>query len=163
MTVSPRTLILGWGNPGRRDDGLGPALVHLVANRSIDGLTLETDYQLQIEDAADVARFERVIFVDADRCGPEPFSCRRIAPADSGLGFSSHSVSPEALLALTRDLFDRQPEAWLLGIRGYEFDELQEGLSPRAEENLSAAAMYLTSSLRSAGDPLSSCEVQHEC
>lgn len=149
MKGAPRTLILGWGNPGRRDDGLGPALARLVAERSIDGLNVDTDYQLQIEDAADVARYDRVIFADADRTGPEPFSCRRLRPASSGLGFSSHSVSPGALLALTRDLFHRQPEAWLVGIRGYEFDELRESLSSRAQENLSVAAMYLASALRS--------------
>lgn len=181
MRRAPKTLILGWGNPARQDDGLGPALVSILADRSIDGLTVDTDYQLQIEDAADVARYDRVVFVDADRSGPEPFSCRRLEPSTSGLGFSSHSVPPGALLALTRDLFHRQPEAWLVGIRGYEFDRLHEGLSSRAVENLSATAVYLTSSLGSGrlekipraadcgssgpttGHSSSSREVQHEC
>jgi hydrogenase maturation protease len=167
----PKTLILGWGNPGRSDDGLGPALARIVADRSIDGLTVDTDYQLQIEDAADVARYDRVVFVDADRTGPEPFSCRPLEPAESGLSFSSHSVSPAALLALTRDLFHRQPEAWLVGIRGYEFDELRESLSSRARENLSATAMYMAWALRSGeltqvppAEPSTlSDEVGHEC
>jgi hydrogenase maturation protease len=142
------TLVLGWGNPGRGDDGLGPALAELLGERAIAGVEVESDYQLQVEDAADCARHERVIFVDADRSGLEPFSCRRLAPTTSALSFSSHSVSPGGLLALTRELFGREPEAWLVGVRGYEFDSFHEGLSRRARTNLNAAADYLGSALR---------------
>jgi hypothetical protein len=51
-------------------------------------------------------------------------------------------------LALTRELFGHQPEAWLVGVRGYEFDSFHEGLSQRARANLAAAADYLRSALR---------------
>lgn len=152
MTASPRTLVLGWGNPARGDDGLGPALVDLLAGSQECGaaeqLTVESDYQLQIEDAAELARHDRVVFVDADRRGEEPFSCRRLGPAEGGLSFTSHSVSPGALLALARDLFGRQPEAWMVGIRGYRFGGFDEGLSPEAEANLGRAAEFLRCALR---------------
>ncbi len=149
MSERPKTLLLGWGNPGRQDDGLGPALAGLVEAGAIDGVTVDTDYQLQIEDAAEIARHERVVFVDADSRGPEPFSCQRLRPSSTPLSFSSHSVSPAALLALSERLFGRLPEAWLVGVRGYRFDELEERLSPGARENLNAAASYLSSALRS--------------
>ncbi len=148
MSSPAKTLLLGWGNPGRQDDGLGPALARLVDGGSIEGVTVDTDYQLQIEDTAEIARHDRVVFIDADRRGPEPFSCRRLHPASSVLSFSSHSVSPAALLSLTERLFDRLPEAWLVGVRGYRFDELEEELSSGAKENLRAAASYLSSALR---------------
>ena len=141
------TLVLGWGNPGRGDDGLGPALAELVGERAAGRVDVESDYQLQIEDAAQCAGHRRVIFVDADRSGPEPFSCRRLAPAASGFGFTSHSIAPSGLLALTRRLFDREPEAWLVGVRGYDFDTFHEGLSRRARANLAAAADYLSAAL----------------
>ena len=159
MSDGTKTLLLGWGNPGRQDDGLGPALALLVAGDSIDGVTVDTDYQLQIEDAAEIARHERVVFVDADRSGPAPFSCRRLHPSSSGLSFSSHSVSPAALLTLSQRLFGRLPEAWLVGVRGYRFDELEEELSSGARENLRAAASYMSSALRSGRLE----EVRHEC
>jgi hydrogenase maturation protease len=139
------TLILSWGNPGRRDDGLGPALAAALEERRPPNVTVETDYQLQIEYAADVALHERVVFVDADRMGDGPFRMRRLAPGDRRLSFSTHSVAPEAVLALTKDLFDAEPEAWLLGIKGYEFDGFGQGLSARAKANLSAAVRYLSS------------------
>ena len=141
------TLLLGWGNDGRRDDGLGPALVALLGERSPAGLTASSDYQLQVEDACEVARYHRVIFVDADRSGPEPFSFHRIYPTASSLSFSSHSVTAGGLLALTRELFGGEPEAWLLGIRGYDFDRFESSLSAPARENLLAAADFVAEAL----------------
>ncbi|KAB2969316.1 MAG: hydrogenase maturation protease [Thermoanaerobaculia bacterium] len=142
-----RTLILAWGNPGRRDDGLGPALAAAVGALELPGVTVESGYQLQVEDAAEVARYERVLFVDADRGGAGPFRVRSLEAAPGGLGFSTHSVAPGQLLALCRDLFGSEPEAWLLGIRGYDFDEFGEGLSDRACANLASATGYVRDAL----------------
>ncbi len=141
-STSRGTLILGWGNPGRQDDGLGPALAAAIGVDPPTAVAVETDYQLQVEDAAEVARFDRVLFVDADRRGPAPYSLRRIEANDHRMSFSTHSVAPEAVLALSRDLFGAEPEAWLLGIRGYEFDDFGEGLSaPGAREPRSSGAL----------------------
>lgn len=133
------TLILAWGNPGRRDDGLGPALVAALGDAAPPGVTLESCYQLQIENAAEVARHDRVLFVDADRSGPAPYSLRRLESAAGRSSFTTHSVAPEAILGLARVLFGAAPEAWLVGIRGYDFDGFGEHLSARARVNLEAA------------------------
>ena len=53
--------------------------------------------------------------------------------------FTTHSVSPQALLAMGRDCFGAEVEGYSLGIRGYDFDDLGEGLSRRARANLAAA------------------------
>ena len=151
VTRSPDTLILGWGNPGRGDDGLGPELVRVIGERGLPGVVTDSDYQLQIENGAQVARYRRVVFVDADRTGAEPFWLDRLLPQDGGWTFSTHSVSPATVLALARDLFQAEPEAWLLGIRGYEFDEFHEQLSTRARSNLDEAVEFLTSAVRGGG------------
>ena len=143
------TLILAWGNPGRLDDGLGPALAEAVADMGLPKVEVISDYQLQVEHAAEIADRRTVIFADADRQGSAPFSLERIHAAANGLGFSTHSVSPAALLALARDLFDCEPEAWLLGIRGYEFDDFGERISAGARENLAAAVAHLEAAVRS--------------
>ncbi len=145
------TLILGWGNPGRLDDGLGPAFAETLETMDLPGVEVDADYQLQIEDAAEVASFERVVFDDADRSGAEPFWLRRLDSSPNGAAiasFTTHSVSPGAILTMTRELFDAEPEAWLLGIRGYEFSEFGEGLSERAKENLRQAVEFVSSALR---------------
>ena len=147
--MKPKTLILGWGNPGRGDDGLGPAFVQALSEAGLAGVVTDSDYQLQVEDAAEIARFDRVLFVDADRAGAEPFWLGRLQPEAASLAFSTHSVSPAAVLALARDLFQAEPEAWILGIRGYEFDEFEERLSDGAQRNLGAAVSAIESAMQS--------------
>ena len=145
---TPGVLILGYGNPGRLDDGLGPALAEAIQARSLPGVTVEADYQLTVEDAAELARHRVVIFADADAAGPAPFSLTRLEPSSQPLSFSTHSVEPGDVLALAVELFGAEPEAWVLGIRGYEFDAFGERLSERAKANLDAAVQYLEAAMR---------------
>ena len=84
---------------------------------------------------------------DADTIGAEPFGFCRIEPVRA-VSFSSHSVQPQALLALAEDLFGRRVEGYLLGIRGYAFNEYAERLSERAKANLLAAIPFIEEVVR---------------
>ncbi len=138
-----KTLIIGYGNPGRLDDGLGPALAARLEALDIPGVTVDSNYQLTVEDAASAAQHDVVIFADAHvSCAP-PFSFTRLEPADDAGSFSTHHVEPEAVLALAKDLFSSTPDTFALGIRGYEFNEFGERLSDGARENLDAALEFL--------------------
>lgn len=142
-----RVLVFGYGNPGRRDDGLGPALAAAIESREIPGVVVESNYQLSVEDAALAAEYDTVVFADAAVAGPEPYEFRSIAPrADTS--FTSHHVTAEAVLALAQDLFQKVPQAYMLSIRGYEFNEFHEALSQGAQANLEAAAAFLADHLR---------------
>ncbi len=136
-----RVLVLGYGNPGRQDDGLGPAAAAVLEELGLPRVTVASDYLLNIEDAADAAEHDWVLFLDAAEAGPEPFSVREVAPADE-LAFTSHIVKPEVILGICRKHLGRTPRAWLVGIRGYEF-ELEEGLTEGARGNLDATVAYL--------------------
>ncbi len=173
MSASPaRVLLLGYGNPGRLDDGLGAALAEQVERLGLPGVRVEADYQLCLEDAEAAARHEVVIFADAATSGSEPFSFRRVEPA-RGLSFSTHSLRPEAVLGLASELFGARPEGYLLGIRGYAFDEYDETLTERGRANLAAAAAFVERVCRDgsfaqaaglhpggAAGPAESCEVE---
>jgi hydrogenase maturation protease len=137
-----RVLVIGYGNPGRLDDGLGPALAHELERAGLPGVTVEADYQLAVEDAQAVAEHDVVVFVDASLTGAEPFTFRRIK-AKPGGHFSSHIVEPEGVLALAQELFDATTEAYVLGIRGYVFDAFGETISEQARANLAAALVFL--------------------
>jgi hydrogenase maturation protease len=137
-----RVLVLGYGNPGRQDDGLGPALAERVREMELPNVTVEVDYQLNIEDATLLAEHDIVLFADASRSGLEPYELKKISAA-SDITFTTHSVSPESVLAICEDHFGPPPEAWILGIRGYEF-EFAEGLTAKAQANLSLACEYIT-------------------
>lgn len=140
-------LVYGYGNPGRLDDGLGPAVAEAIDTRALPGVATDANYQLSVEDAAAVAEHDVVVFADAAERGPEPFFFCRIAPVKQ-TSFSSHSVRPEAVLGLARDLMNGATEGWVLGIRGYEFNEFGEGLSPAATRNLTEAVTFLDETLR---------------
>ena len=138
---APRVLVLGYGNPGRQDDGLGPAAAAAIEKLHWPGVTTCDNYQLVIEDALEIADNDIVWFVDAARNGAEPFDVRPLSAAPA-VAFTSHLVRPEALLAIADRCLGRSPEAYLVAIRGYEFEFL-EGLTDRAADNL-ARAVTLT-------------------
>jgi hydrogenase maturation protease len=141
MSDSPNILFYGYGNPGRGDDGLGPALVAALEPLIPAGLDCESDYQLSVEDSATLAKYNVVVFVDADAQGPAPFWFDRVQPSRE-LSFSSHSATPGQVLALAREMFGAQVRAYTLGIRGYQFGELCESLSEGARANLASALAF---------------------
>ncbi len=149
-----KILVFGLGNPARQDDGLGPAFISRLEKAKLPGLTLEADYQLQVEDALLFSEQQLVVLVDALRSGKKPFVFKKIKPTGEA-SFTTHHLSPEALLYLAQVLYERNPEVWLLGIRGYRFS-LGEKLSPKAQENFEAAYKFLVKMLRgviSSGSP----------
>jgi len=141
-------LIYGYGNPGRLDDGLGPALISALEGSLPPGIQTEANYQLALEDAAAVAASEVVLFVDASVSGPVPFSLALVVPEKGRVGFTTHSLSVGALVGLAEELSGASAVAYLLGIRGYEFNEYDERFSPDAARNLSAAIEFVRTGLQ---------------
>ncbi|WP_299547812.1 hydrogenase maturation protease [Seonamhaeicola sp.] len=135
-----KTIIIGIGNNGRQDDGLGWALMDYLETLDLN-LDIEYRYQLQIEDAELMSQYDQVIFVDAtkdetitsfsfDKCeGSEAYS------------FSTHALMPETVMFLCNNVYKKYPEAHILAIKGYEW-ELQIGLTPKGEVNLEKAKNY---------------------
>jgi hydrogenase maturation protease len=142
-----KTLVMGFGNPGRLDDGLGPALAARLEALAPAGVTVDSDYQLTVEDAAVVAAHDVAIFADAHvSCAP-PFVFEPVEPKAGG-SFTSHSVSPAQVMGLAHGLFGARTRGYLLGIRGHEFNEFGERLSDGAAANLDAALAFLLTWLR---------------
>ncbi|MCV0425518.1 MAG: hydrogenase maturation protease [Roseibium sp.] len=134
-------LLIGYGNPGRGDDGLGPAFSERIAERALPGLEVDTDYQLVAEHALAISGHDLVIFVDAEIEGEQTFSFREVQPA-SPETIGSHSFLPETVLTLCTTLFGVTPCAYVLGISGKDFGEVKEGLSTQASENMVEAEAF---------------------
>jgi hydrogenase maturation protease len=119
----PPLLVLGWGNRSRGDDALGPLLVERLSAALGDDGRVECldDYQLQVEMALDLIGRQAVLLVDASRdCAP-PFTATALQPARDA-SYSSHAMSPGALLQAYRDLCGQDPPpCTLLAIRGEQF------------------------------------------
>lgn len=135
------TLVFGWGNPSRGDDALGPLLIERVAALQLPGVECLTDFQLQVEHALDLEHRRRVLFVDASRDAPAPFA---VAPLEAArdASFTSHAMSPQAVMQVYVDLHAEAPPACsLLAIRGERY-ELGEEITPAAASHLDAALVW---------------------
>jgi hydrogenase maturation protease len=134
-------LIIAIGNPSRGDDALGPLLIERLEAHPLPDVELLTDFQLQVEYALDLQGRRQVVFVDASLEAPAPFTfTTTVAAVDAS--YSSHELSPGALLHVYRKLFGEPPPAFVLALRGQAF-ELGEGLSEAASANLEAALAFL--------------------
>ncbi len=142
-----RVTLFCYGNPAREDDGIGPALAERPEITAIDGLRIECNYQLFVEDAITLSESDLVVFADASISGREPFSFRPV-PAKPARRYDTHDIDPPALIALCEELYGRRPDAYALAIRGYSFQMFQTSLSERAAANLAKAADFLVSFLR---------------
>jgi hydrogenase maturation protease len=139
---SPDSLIYGIGNAGREDDGLGWAFIDRLEEHPPQA-ALRRTYQLNLEDADLINRYERVLFVDATKDpAVESFSVSRPAPV-LDFSFTSHAMSVPTILATAKQCFERIPDAYLLAIRGYHW-ELRQGLTQLAQRNLDNAVSALT-------------------
>jgi len=143
---APR-LIFTYGNPSRGDDALGPAMFDLLEKHKLEtgklvDVDLLTDFQLQIEHAVDLEHRELVLFVDAGISCPAPFEMHRVQ-ATRDDSFTTHAMSPAAVLAVYRQINHHEPPpAYLLTIRAYEFG-LGRKMSDAAEANLTKAYEYV--------------------
>lgn len=143
--MTAATLIFGWGNPSRGDDALGPLFIEhfaSLAERHPEWGEIEclTDFQLQVEHALDLQGRRRVLFVDASLVAASPCTLEPIAAARD-VSFTTHAMSPQAVLRVYADIEDNAPPpAWLLAIRG-ESMELGAALSVAATQHLEAALL----------------------
>lgn len=133
-------LVLGIGNNGRQDDGMGWLFLDFLKEQD-STIDLEYKYQLQIEDAELISNYDKVFFVDATKeITEDGFYIRPCNPSEK-YSFSSHALKPETILYLSNKLYNHHPKASILGIQGYEW-ELKIGLSNKGVVNFNKAIKY---------------------
>jgi hydrogenase maturation protease len=142
ISESASTWIIGYGNPSRKDDGIGPYVVERLAANLGEGagISLRTLHQLDPILAEEVQAAEVVIFVDAT---VEPLErglqWTRVEPKQDLSPRDTHHLQPEGLAALLESLYQRSPLMWLVSVQGEDFG-FGEELSPGAMENAQRAS-----------------------
>jgi hydrogenase maturation protease len=120
-------LIVGYGNPLRGDDGVGPVVARAFVG--VPGIDAVCCHQLTPELAERLAAVDLAVFVDAS-VGVLAGSVGvvRLGAGAAGQGALVHHVDPAKLLALAGRLYGCAPVAFLVTI-GAASTELGEGLS----------------------------------
>ena len=149
-----RTLILGYGNFDRQDDGVAWHVLAAVAGRLGCAVPLSPDdefplnegapdfffdLQLTPEMAETIALYERVCFVDAHTGAvPQNVNVSAIA-AEFQASPLTHHLTPQSLLTFAQTLYHARPEAILVSVRGYQFG-FERTLSPLTADLAQQAA-----------------------
>jgi len=148
-----KLLLFGYGNPGRGDDALGPELIGRIAKLHLADVECQNDMQLQVEHVTDLNGCDQVLFIDADMSCAEPFDFSKIGAAKDD-SYTSHAMNPAALLHAYRQVYGKDAApAFLLRIRGYDF-ELGDPLSDKATANLEAATKLIVELCASVSLPM---------
>jgi hydrogenase maturation protease len=118
-----KTLVIGYGNSLRGDDGVGSWVAEQMAAQHWPEVRSLAIHQLTPELAADLAEVEIVYFVDAWISKDTQVQPRlqRLFPDSTGTT-CDHSWNPGLLLALTKTLYDHEPIAyqWLIPVVQFE-------------------------------------------
>ncbi len=133
------TLIIGYGNPLREDDGIGWATIRelqkILPHKSIQFLT---EHQLTPELAEKISHTDLVILIDAhvgDKTGTWKSTQVKIDSAKTAQPLLSHHVTPESLLFASHALYGHAPMAWVYSMESHHFD-VREGLSDSVQKAL---------------------------
>jgi len=148
-----RTLVIGYGNPDRQDDGVAYAVVNALRQRlgqaRLDedetgleqlGVSVDSVFLLQLApDLLDVAAgYQRLIFVDAHVFPDvEDVHSVLVQPEYATAAFTHH-MTPALFLALLQTLYGCQPEGHIVSVRGQGFD-FERGLTPATVEQVAPA------------------------
>lgn len=134
-------LVIGYGNPLRSDDGVGPAVAaRLDGDPRLAGADIRLAHQLTPEMALDASQATLLVLVDAGAAErPGEVAVRRMEPsADPGTAWTHH-LDPSGLVGLARELWGVAPPVVVVSI-GPATMEVGERLSPVVAASVERAA-----------------------
>ena len=141
-----RTLVIGFGNTLRSDDGAGIWTAEKLSVFQIPGIVVECTHQLSLDLLEDFSSFDRIVFIDAAVDGKD-VAFEPVGKPDVEVPSSAHHLTPADLLNTYTELYNRQIDAFFCTVRGEEFEfgtELSRGTAIRAESALSLLVAFLS-------------------
>ncbi|OIO38197.1 MAG: hypothetical protein AUJ72_02865 [Candidatus Omnitrophica bacterium CG1_02_46_14] len=129
-----KTLVIGYGNTMRGDDGAGVAIAEAIEKERLDDVEVRTCQQLHVELISEFSNYDRIILADASVEG-EAVELKKICPASQNAMASSHHLGPELLLGLAEITNLGNPELYLCMVRGKSFDYCEK-LSNEAKKRV---------------------------
>ena len=127
-----KTLVLGYGNRSRTDDGVGWIVLERLQELGLPNVELHTSHQLEVDHAELITGFDDVIFVDAAIPQSPQLITRTVVQPCFRSHAVAHYLTPSDLLELAQTLYSRAPRGILFSIRGSDFN-FGTTLSPATE------------------------------
>jgi len=143
--MKAKTLVIGYGNADRQDDGVGWHILKNLAERigqsvpDDPGASIEVEHdlvdlsfilQIYPELAETISHYDRVCFVDAHTSDiPQAISWIQLSPEYEKSPLTHH-MSPRTVLSISETIYETAPEAILVSVRGYSF-QFERELSPQ--------------------------------
>lgn len=124
-----KQLVIGYGNPLRRDDGVAHHIIERLREQTpSDALELLICHQLTPELVERLHDVGRVILIDAreGRHAGE-ILVEQVFPTEI-FGAFTHNVTPSSLLGAALEWYDVRPQCYIVSITGADFS-IGEGLS----------------------------------
>lgn len=122
--MHPTTLVVGYGSTLRGDDGVGPAVAAWVEQQKWPGVAALVLHQLFPEVAEEIAKHDRVLFVDASAGETMRLVNEPLKEASDRL--MAHRCSPGALLRMARKLYGARTTGRLITIPAHNFGVTSE-------------------------------------
>ena len=150
----PRTIIVGYGNIDRSDDGVAYGIINLVRqalgqkiledeDTGLEKLDGEIDSVFLTQLVPDIMElltgFEQIIFVDAHAgADMEDLNCSKVTPQYVSSTFTHH-MTPDVILAFLKTLYQHESEAYIVSVRAHNFD-FKRSFSPKTQSLLRPAS-----------------------
>jgi len=138
-----RSLVIGYGNDLRSDDGAGRVVADRIGELDLPGVEVRSVAQLTPELALEITKFDIVVFVDAN-VEVSQTTCAPVVAATAQPSAMTHFSSPESLLGMTASIGPVPPRAFTISIPVTDLG-LGLELTPMTEIGVAQAVDMVTS------------------
>lgn len=135
-----KTLVLGVGNPFRRDDGIGPAVIdRLKAENDLEDIDLLDGGIDGLSLIEYIKGYEKVLIVDAVDMGMAPGEIRIFSPEEAKLTIKADTLSTHgfglAEVIRLMDMLGIRVDLCIIGIQAKDIT-FGEGMSPEISSKI---------------------------
>lgn len=137
-----KTLVIGYGNVTRSDDGAGIRIAEQIALKNLAGVEVRTLQQLHVELVEDFVGQDLIILADASS-GSSEISIKPVRLGEEACMASTHHLGAGVLAGLAAKLYSKNLNLYLCAVRGENFD-FGMTLSPATARRVDAAVKEIT-------------------
>ena len=146
--------IVGFGNPQRRDDGVGFYIVRQLksALKSYDKIGFLSVRHPEPSIVAELHGAGHILFVDATiKALTHGWQLNQLQPEAEMLPFTTHHFTPMVILGMIKMIYGQSPPTWVLTVEGCDFGfgrRLTAAAKKRARSAISAIVGWVGANLQ---------------